>query len=165
MDTSAGSRQVWSQHRGVMRMVLSVLVAGAVVAGAMGAPDRTPVAQAATGDPVIAAAGDIACDPANTNFRNGLGSTNSCHQKVVSDLLVGTGLSAVLLLGDNQYYCGGYNAFLQSYDLSWGRVKADHLPGRRQPRVPHQLGQRTHRLRLEQRRRGGTLPLLRRGCR
>jgi len=31
-------------------------------------------------------------------------------------------LQAVLLLGDNQYYCGGYQAFLQSYDLSWGRL-------------------------------------------
>ena len=30
----------------------------------------------------------------------------------------------MLDLGDNQYYCGGYQAFLQSYDLSWGRVKS-----------------------------------------
>ena len=40
-----------------------------------------------------------------------------------SNLLVGSSLSAVLVLGDNQYYCGGYQAFLQSYDPSWGRVK------------------------------------------
>ena len=32
-------------------------------------------------------------------------------------------LAAVLPLGDVQYHCGGYQAFLQSYDLSWGRVK------------------------------------------
>ena len=38
------------------------------------------------------------------------------------------GLSAVLALGDNQYYCGGYQAFLQSYDLSWGRVKSITRP-------------------------------------
>jgi hypothetical protein len=29
-----------------------------------------------------------------------------------------------LALGDTQYYCGGYQAFLQSYDPSWGRVKS-----------------------------------------
>src|SRR3989442_12331015 len=34
-----------------------------------------------TSDPVIAAAGDIACDPTNSNFNSGNGSTNSCRQK------------------------------------------------------------------------------------
>lgn len=75
-------------------------------------------------DPVIAAAGDIACDPTNSHFLNGLGDSNACRQKYTSDLLVNQGLAAVLDLGDNQYYCGGYQAFLQSYDLSWGRVKS-----------------------------------------
>ena len=78
----------------------------------------------AASDPVIAAAGDIACDPTNSSFNGGNGSSSSCHQKYTSDLLVNAGLAAVLPLGDNQYYCGGYQAFLQSYDLSWGRVKA-----------------------------------------
>ena len=32
--------------------------------------------------------------------------------------------SAVLALGDTQYACGGFAAFQQSYDLSWGRVKS-----------------------------------------
>src|SRR5258707_7909309 len=31
-------------------------------------------------DPVIAVAGDIACDPSNTNFDGGNGSANSCRQ-------------------------------------------------------------------------------------
>jgi chitodextrinase len=86
------------------------------------------VETAAAGDPVVAAAGDIACDPSNSNFNGGNGSSNSCRQKYVSDLLVNSGLSAVLLLGDNQYYCGGYTAHLQSYDLSWGRVKSITRP-------------------------------------
>jgi len=75
-------------------------------------------------DPVIAAAGDIACDPSSSSFRNGNGSTNSCHQKVTSDILVNTNLAAVLALGDNQYYCGSLTSFMMSYNLSWGRVKA-----------------------------------------
>ena len=82
----------------------------------------------AASDPVIAAAGDIACDPTNSSFNGGNGSSSSCRQKYTSDLLVNAGLAAVLPLGDNQYYCGGYQAFLQSYDLSWGRVKSITRP-------------------------------------
>ncbi len=78
----------------------------------------------AAGDPVIAAAGDIACDPANANFKGGNGTSANCRQKYTSDLLVNADLAAVLDLGDNQYYCGGYQAYLQSYDLSWGRLKS-----------------------------------------
>ena len=94
-----------------------------LVLGALGAPRGYQIAAAAS-DPVIAAAGDIACDPASTSFKNGLGTSGACRQKYTSDLLVNAGLAAVLDLGDNQYYCGGYQAFLQSYDLSWGRIKA-----------------------------------------
>jgi hypothetical protein len=78
--------------------------------------------EAAT-DPVIAAAGDIACDPASSSFNGGNGTQNHCRQRYTSDLLVNMNPAAVLPLGDVQYFCGGYQAFLQSYDLSWGRVK------------------------------------------
>jgi hypothetical protein len=77
-----------------------------------------------TSDPVIAAAGDIACDPTSRGFNRGRGTLQACRQKSTSDLLMNVKLAAVLALGDNQYYCGGYKAFMQSYDLSWGRVKA-----------------------------------------
>ena len=77
----------------------------------------------AAADPVIAAAGDIACDSSNANFNGGAGTAVNCRQRNTSDLLVNAGLAAVLPLGDNQYECGGYLAFQQSYDLSWGRVK------------------------------------------
>src|SRR5690349_14849117 len=65
----------------------------------------------AASDPVIAAAGDIACDPTSTSFNNGNGSPSACRQKYTSDLLVNQDLAAVLALGDIQYYCGGYQAF------------------------------------------------------
>ena len=83
-----------------------------------------PINVAAAGDPVIAAAGDIACDPSDSAFNAGQGNSNACRQLYTSNLLVNAGLAAVLDLGDNQYYCGGYQAFQQSYDLSWGRVKS-----------------------------------------
>jgi hypothetical protein len=79
---------------------------------------------AAAGDPVIAAAGDIACDPANSRFNDGQGVGTTCRQLAVSNLLVAGHFSAVLALGDTQYECGGLAAFQQSYDLSWGRVKS-----------------------------------------
>ena len=74
-------------------------------------------------DPVIAAAGDIACDPNSQSFNGGNGTDTHCRQKYTSDLLVNTNLAAVLALGDTQYYCGSYSAHMLSYDPSWGRVK------------------------------------------
>ncbi len=76
-------------------------------------------------DPVIAAAGDIACDPEAASFVKGQGSGSTCRQLATADLLLGIpNLQAVLSLGDNQYYCGGYAAFRESYNLSWGKLKA-----------------------------------------
>src|SRR5918994_6257785 len=88
-----------------------------------GISDRRSDAALAASDPVIAAAGDISCDPGSPSFNGGNGSATACRQKYTSDLLVNAGLAAVLPLGDVQYFCGGYQAYLQSYDLSWGRVK------------------------------------------
>lgn len=82
----------------------------------------------AASDPVIAAAGDIACHPSELNFNNGNGTATTCRQKYTSDLLVDAGLKAVLALGDNQYRCGDYQAYMQSYDLSWGRLKSITYP-------------------------------------
>lgn len=79
-------------------------------------------------DLVIAAAGDIACDPANGNFNNGNGTEQSCRQKATSDLLINANLTAVLPLGDNQYEYGILSTFEQSYDPSWGRVKDISYP-------------------------------------
>jgi hypothetical protein len=39
-------------------------------------------------------------------------------------VIAGIAPTAVLPLGDNQYYCGGLAAFQQSYALSWGRFKS-----------------------------------------
>jgi len=87
-----------------------------------------PVAAAVVNDPVIAAAGDIACDPASSSFNGGLGSSSSCHQRATSDLLVSVNPAAVLTLGDTAYECGSATAFAQSFDPSWGRVKSAIRP-------------------------------------
>jgi len=79
-------------------------------------------------NPLIAAAGNIACDPNNPNFKGGLGTATACRMKDTSDLLLSLNPMAVLALGDDQYRCGGYQAFLQSYDPSWGRIKSITYP-------------------------------------
>jgi hypothetical protein len=76
------------------------------------------------GDPIIAAAGDIACDPSDGSFNGGNGTTNSCRQKAVSDLFVGKNFTAVLALGDTQYEDGSLTKYQQSFDPSWGRAKS-----------------------------------------
>ncbi len=87
-----------------------------------------PQKAAAGTDPVIAAAGDIACDPTNSNFNGGNGANDACMEQATANLIGAANPSAVLLLGDNQYYCGGYPAFQQSYDLSWGKYKSITYP-------------------------------------
>lgn len=74
--------------------------------------------------PIIAAAGDIACDPADANFNGGLGTATACRMKATSDLMLGLGLTAVLTLGDNQYENGTLAKYQASYDPSWGRLNA-----------------------------------------
>jgi peptidoglycan/xylan/chitin deacetylase (PgdA/CDA1 family) len=79
-------------------------------------------------DPVVAAAGDIACDPADPSFNNGRGTADECHQAATSALLVRARLAAVLPLGDLQYECGAVAAFQRSYEPTWGRVKSLSRP-------------------------------------
>ena len=83
----------------------------------------TPTAPAA-GDPVVGAAGDIACDPADSSYNSGNGTSSTCRQKYTSDLLVNRGLAGVLSLGDNQYESGALSAFKTSFDPTWGRAKS-----------------------------------------
>ena len=80
-----------------------------------------PVSQ--VDDPVIAGAGNIACDPASPSFNNGSGTAAACQQRATSDLLVARHLAAVFTLGDNQYENGSPAAFGQVYDPAWGRVR------------------------------------------
>ena len=72
---------------------------------------------------MIAAAGDIACDPANANFNGGNGTAANCRQKATSDLLMGQNFAKVLTLGDHQYEDDRYSKYLQVFDPTWGRVK------------------------------------------
>jgi hypothetical protein len=104
-----------------MRRILIVLSALVVCAAAstVGLVASVPRAAAAT-DPVVAAAGDIACAPPGTR------TASKCHQAATADLLAGA--DAVLPIGDEQYNCGQLSAFNQVYDASWGQYKSVSNP-------------------------------------
>jgi acid phosphatase type 7 len=104
-----------------MRRLLVIPVAA--VAAAMAWP---PLAVAQ--DPLIAAAGDIACDPADPGYNNGAGTADRCRQRATSDLLVGAPLAAVLPLGDIQYDSASLSNIQAVYDPTWGRVKSISRP-------------------------------------
>ena len=94
-----------------------------------GLADPPAGAQTGADDPVLAAAGDIACDPADPYF-NGLdGTASHCVMRFTSQAISSDPPDAVLALGDLQYDCAGYQAYLQSYDLTWGAFKAITHPG------------------------------------
>src|SRR5215207_11399841 len=82
----------------------------------------------AAADPVIAAAGDIACDPSDPGYNGGRGTAHRCRQRATSDLFVGAGLAAVLPLGDIQYYSPAASTLKTVYNRTWGRVKQNSRP-------------------------------------
>jgi len=91
------------------------LVLSLAVAIATSAPSR---------DPVIAAAGDIVCDP-----RPHLGSKiesllGGCMSNATYQLLSARHVTGVLVLGDAQYEDGALDAYRQAYAKTWGRFKA-----------------------------------------
>ena len=103
------------------RRISAIAVAVAAACGAA-CPGGSPAADSATGvdDPVIAAAGDIACAPGASV------TPSTCHHAATSDLL--TGATAVLMLGDAQYPDGTLAQFQESFDPTWGRFKSVMYP-------------------------------------
>jgi hypothetical protein len=104
---------------GSARRLLLAAVAIAAVAHA---------APAGAADPVIAAAGDIACAPTDPGYNGGHGTATRCRQRATSDLLVGAGLAAVLPLGDIQYDSPTAANIAAVYNPTWGRVKSISHP-------------------------------------
>jgi hypothetical protein len=73
---------------------------------------------------MIAAAGDMACAPDDSDFNGGLGQNDRCRQMAVSDAIrADPGITHVIELGDMQYEAGEADAIAASYDPSWGRFK------------------------------------------
>jgi 3',5'-cyclic AMP phosphodiesterase CpdA len=101
-----------------------------------------PAARRLVAPPLIAAAGDIACDPASRSFHGGTASANACHMGATARLLGTPHPVVVLTLGDNQYENGTLAKFRRSYDRSWGRLKGRTrpAPGNHDYRTPRAAG-------------------------
>ncbi len=130
--------------RGLLVIAAAVVLAVAAAlatphSGSTSSPRPAPVHVAGVR---IAAAGDIACDPASHAFHDGLGRGFECRQLATSNALVGAGYAAVLALGDIQYEDGTGADFDLSYDPSWGRVKriTRPVPGNHEYRTPGAAG-------------------------
>jgi Tol biopolymer transport system component len=149
-----GTRIVFTYRRGGQRRIYLMRVRGRAVGRLPNRSRRVrrlttsrsragqPSWQPAGLDPVVAAGGDIACDPANPNFNGGLGVGGVCRQKLTSDLLLRSDLSSILVLGDEQYEDGALAKFQQSFDPSWGRLKQlmRPVPGNHEYRVSGAAG-------------------------
>ena len=94
----------------------------AVAPTASGATTRSaappPPVHASRSDPVIAAAGDIACPP------GGRVTAGECHQATTALVLSRLRPTAVLPIGDDQYETGALDAFRAAYAPTWGRFNA-----------------------------------------
>lgn len=71
-------------------------------------------------DPVVIAAGDIACDTGDPNYNGGAGTTTNCQMGNTAALIGAANPTALLPLGDEQYECGAADMFAQSYGDTWG---------------------------------------------
>ena len=101
-----------------------------------GSDTKTRTNYVSAHDPVVAAAGDIACPPGSPV------TATTCQQQGTSDLLVGGGYDAVLPLGDNQYDNGELANYQLIFDPTWGRVKTimHPTPGNHEYQTPGAAG-------------------------
>jgi hypothetical protein len=92
--------------------------------------------------PVVAAAGDIACDPSNPAFDEGAGRGRQCRQGATARLVGGLLPTAVLPLGDTQYESGALADYSASYARAWGRfdAMARPVPGDDEYKAPRARG-------------------------
>jgi hypothetical protein len=102
-----------------------LVLAPAIQAGAT-PPTAVAVRTATTAvvDPMIAAAGDIACGADDPNYNGGNGTATACRMKYTSDLLVNGDYTNVLTLGDNMQSDPSPNGFATVFNSTWGRVKS-----------------------------------------
>jgi hypothetical protein len=113
-------RSSWRRVIGLLVVAVLLLAAARAVTWASPQVDeRAPAAAprhaapgaGATGDPVVAAAGDIAPDEAGG------------HDQKTSDQVLAINPDAVLALGDGQYPDGALEDFQRYYGTTWGRFK------------------------------------------
>jgi acid phosphatase type 7 len=119
-----GQRILFTARADGGRRLLSVAAGGGTpqTLGAAARGARAADWQPGGLDPMIAAAGDIACDPLDPTFNAGRGTVDRCHMRQTSDLMLTMDLDAVLALGDLQNNDGRLVAFQTAFGPNWGRL-------------------------------------------
>jgi hypothetical protein len=107
----------WPSRPPVQRILVAAALAASVAA-----PAAAHAADPVSGDPVVTAVGDMACDAADPSFSAGAGTTSRCAEERVSGRMFSdVSVDALLGLGDFQYDCGDPSDYAVSYAPSWGR--------------------------------------------
>lgn len=84
-------------------------------------PSAEPTGAGSSSGPVLLAAGDIACDPANPAFNDGRGTATLCRQGDVAKMMQRLRPDVVMALGDTLYGGASLAGYRASYEPSWGR--------------------------------------------
>jgi calcineurin-like phosphoesterase family protein len=108
MALTIGSR---TARRVLVACVVTTVAVGAFAAASPGASE-----------PVIYAAGDIACKPGDPV------TSTKCHERKTSDIILSGGAARALALGDLQYDSASLSNLRASYDKTWGRIKSITSP-------------------------------------
>jgi hypothetical protein len=110
-------------------VVLSVLAASLWIVGGRPRSDGAGRPATYTGpDPVVGAAGDIACDPESRFFGRTPPDRAHCQDSTTAAVLARERVTAVLALGDIQYESATLDEFRRSYDRTWGALKDRTYP-------------------------------------
>jgi acid phosphatase type 7 len=113
------------------RWTVAAAVVAALVVGALIVRQNErarAVAHRVTHDPVVLAAGDIACSPGSSSFHDNAGTPTACRARATSDLALELSPTAVLALGDIQYGSGSLADYAASFDRTWGRLRSVLYP-------------------------------------
>ena len=102
--------------------------------GCSASDDDDEIDPVAASTNLVAAAGDIVCDP-DARYFNG-SDPSLCQHRRTADLLPDA--DAVVVLGDLQYSFGSLPKFLAAYDPTWGQyaAKTHPAPGNHEYRDP-----------------------------
>jgi uncharacterized repeat protein (TIGR01451 family) len=99
-------------------LILAAALAVALLGGRVGTAHAT---DPPTGDPVIAAVGDMACAPGDSHFNGGAGTASNCGEaRDSAQMETDPTIDMLLGLGDYQYGCGTLAEYAQSYGPTWG---------------------------------------------
>jgi acid phosphatase type 7 len=104
---------------GIVALALSTVACSSAIARPSVTPAVTPPASGAPADdPIIAAAGDIACAPTANK-----GAPANCDQAATAAQILALKPDAVITLGDNQYESNTADQYAAVFDKTWGQFK------------------------------------------